>query len=260
MLSNGYIRASVKYIDDRNQFILPLPFTNADDPEYVPGFGNYGSMNTNEGLDLRVPTPSGDLPLPLDNGLRTQATWFTVDAAIDLADGWRLQNTAQVMQNDQEWNAILPFNALTAADYAALTLGFPAGSTAQYFFTNHFDATGAKLPFDTPNGLVAPGGEWHVEKPISAIHDQIQLRRTFGRHSLAIGAYIANYTQDNHWNFTDILMDVRDNPRFLDLVITPPGGSAVTSPTTASATSCPTTSTARARPPWCPAWWAARSS
>ena len=27
--------ASVKYIDDRNQFILPLPFTNPDDPEYV---------------------------------------------------------------------------------------------------------------------------------------------------------------------------------------------------------------------------------
>ena len=226
LLSNGYIRASVKYIDDRNQFILPLPFTNSDDPNYVSGFGNYGAMSTNEGLDLRVPTPAGDLTLPLDNGLKTQATWFTVDAAIDLADGWRLQNTAQVMQNDQEWNAILPFDVLPAADFAA-TLGFPAGSTAQYFFTNHFDPLGAKLAFDTPNGLVAPGGEWHVAKPISAIHDQIQLRRTFGRHSLAIGAYIANYTQDNHWNFTQILTDVRDNPRFLDLVVTPPGGTPI---------------------------------
>ena len=39
------------------------------------------------------------------------------------------------------------------------------------------------------------------------------------------GAYFANYTQENHWNFTDILTDVRDNPRFLDLVVTPPGGS-----------------------------------
>jgi outer membrane receptor protein involved in Fe transport len=228
-LSNGYIRASVKYIDDRNQFILPLPFQTGDDLEYVPGFGNYGAMNTNEGLDLRVPTPAGDLTLPLDNGLKTQATWFTVDAAIDITDDWRLQNTAQVMQNNQEWNAILPFDVLPAADFAA-SLGFPAGSTAQYFFTNHPDplsATGAKLAFDTPNGLVAPGGEWHVAKPISAIHDQIQLRRTFGRHSLALGAYVANYTQENHWNFTQILTDVRDQPRFLDLVITPPGGTPV---------------------------------
>ena len=71
---------------------------------------------------------------------------------------------------------------------------------------------------------MALAGEWHVEKPISAIQDQLQLRRQFGRHSLAMGAYLANYTQENQWNFTDILTDVRDNPRFLDVVITPPGG------------------------------------
>ena len=70
---------------------------------------------------------------------------------------------------------------------------------------------------------MALAGEWHVSKPISAIHDQIQLRRQFGRHSLAVGAYFAHYTQENQWNFTDILTDVRDNPRFLDVVTTTGG-------------------------------------
>ena len=226
-LDNGYLRASVKHINDRNQFILPLPFTNPEDPEYVPGFSNYGSMSTPEGLDLQVPTPDGPLRLPLDNGLRTEATWFTVDAAFDLANDWRIQNTAQVMQNDQEWNALLPFNAQPAAEYLA-SLGLPAGTTGQFFFTNHFDNLGNPLAFDTDNGLVAPGGEWHVEKPISAIHDQIQLRKQFGRHSFAVGAYLAHYTQENRWFFTDILTDVRDNPRFLDLVTTPSGGGTPT--------------------------------
>ena len=229
-LDNGYLRASVKHINDRNQFILPLPFTNPEDPEYVPGFSNYGSMSTPEGLDLQVPTPDGPLRLPLDNGLRTEATWFTVDAAFDLQDDWRIQNTAQVMQNDQEWNALLPFNAQPAAEYLA-SLGLPAGTTGQFFFTNHFDALGNPLAFDTENGLIAPGGEWHVEKPLSAIHDQIQLRKQFGRHSFAIGAYLAHYTQENRWNFTDILTDVRDNPRFLDLVTTPSGGGTPTAVT-----------------------------
>jgi outer membrane receptor protein involved in Fe transport len=230
LLSNGYIRASVKYIDDRNVFYLPLPLTDAADPDYVSGFSNYGAMNTNEGLDLRVPTPTGDLTLPLDNGLRTKATWFTVDADLDVGDDWHLQNTAQVMQNDQEHNAIVPNDALPAADFvASLTNAdgsprFAPGSTFQYFYTNHFDVAGNRLPFDTPNGLVSPGIEWHVRKPISAIQDQLQLRKSFGRHTVAAGAYFANYTQDNHWNFTNILTDVRDNPRFLDLVITPPGG------------------------------------
>lgn len=229
MLDNGYIRFSVKHLNDRNQFILDLPFTNAASPQFVPGFGDYGSMNTPEGLDLRVPTPTGDLTLPLDNGLRTVATWFTADASFDLTDKWHIENAAQVMHNAQQWNALLPFQALTAADFITTApgsggLGLPAGTTFQYLFTNHFDATGKKLPFDTPNGLVAPGGEWHVDKPLSAIQDQLQLRRTFGPHSLSLGAYLANYTQDNHWFFTDILMDVRNNPRFLDLVVTRPGG------------------------------------
>jgi outer membrane receptor protein involved in Fe transport len=230
-LDNGYIRVSAKHIDDRNQFILDLPFLDASDPHFVSGFGDYGAMNTPEGLDLRVPIPTGDLTLPLDNGLKTVASWFTVDAGFDLASGWHLQNTAQVMRNAQEWNALLPFNAISAADYATLPidqggLGFPVGSTSQYVFTNHPDDTGAPLPFDTPNGLVAPGGEWHVSKPLSAIQDQFQVRKTFGPHSLALGAYVANYTQDNHWYFTDILTDVRDNPRFLDLIVTPAGGGA----------------------------------
>jgi outer membrane receptor protein involved in Fe transport len=231
LLDKGSLRFSVKHIDDRNQFILPLPFTDPANPDYVEGFSNYGAMNTPEGLDLRINTPSGDLTLPLDNGLKTNATWFTADVSLDLSPEWRFQNTAQVMRNAQEWNAILPFNLIPASEYATRStdaggLGFAPGSTAQIFYTNHFDATGAKLPFSTPNGLVAPGGEWHVEKPLTAVQNQLSLRRSFGQHALSIGGYFANYSQDNHWFFTDILTDVRDNPRFLDIVVTPAGGGA----------------------------------
>jgi iron complex outermembrane recepter protein len=232
LLDNGSLRFTVKHLNDRNQFILPLPFANPDDPDYVPGFSDYGSMNTPEGLDLRVPLGAGgDLTLPLDNGLKTDATWFTADVSLNLTDEWFLQNTAQVMRNEQEWNAILPFNAIPSQTYITTPagqggLGFAAGSTGQFFFTNHFDAAGNPLPYDTPNDLVAPGGEWHVEKPLSAVQNQLSLRRSFGRHALSIGGYFANYTQDNRWFFTDILTDVRDNPRFLDLVVTPAGGGA----------------------------------
>jgi iron complex outermembrane recepter protein len=229
MLDNGYVRLSVKHLNDRNQFILDLPFTNATDPQFVPGLSDYVSMNTPEGLDQRVPTPAGDLTLPLDNGLRTVATWLTATVSFDLSEQWHLENYAQVMRNAQQWNALLPFNVFPAADYITAKpgdggLGLPAGTTGQYFFTNHDDAAGNPLPFDTPNGLVSPGGEWHIDKPLSAVQDQLSLRRSFGKSSLNFGAYLANYSQDNHWNFTNILMDVRNNPRFLDLVVTGPGG------------------------------------
>src|SRR5919107_2355400 len=197
LLDKGSIRFSVKHIDDRNQFILPLPFTNPDDPDYVTGFSNYGAMSTPEGVDLRISTPGDDLTLPLDNGLKTRGTWFTADVSLDLSDVWHLQNTAQVMRNAQEWNALLPFNLLDPTGFQALVTrptadggyGFAPGSTAQVFYTNHRDAAGNKLPFDNPNGLIAPGGEWHVEKPLTAVEHQLSLRRSFGRHALSIGGY-----------------------------------------------------------------------
>ncbi|HET9983530.1 MAG TPA: TonB-dependent receptor [Longimicrobiales bacterium] len=222
VLEHGYFRASVKAIDDRNQFILPLPFSNPTDPKYVPGFSDYGAMNTREGLDIRVPTPDGELRLPLDDGIRTRAAWLTGDAGFEFGEGWRVQNAAQVMSDDQSWNAILPFDVLSAADFvtrptSAGGLGLPASTRYQFSYTNHLDDRGQPLPFTTANGLVAPGGEWHVEKPLTAFQDQLQVKKTVGPHVLSAGLYFANYSQDNRWFFTDILMDVQDNPRFLDL-------------------------------------------
>ena len=230
LLDNGYVRFSAKIINDRNQFILDLPFENSSDPRFVPGFGAYGSMNTNEGLDLRVPTPNGDLTLPLDNGLRTDAAWFTADASFDLANDWHLRNSAQAMHDNQEWNALVPSNAMSVSDFVTgpkgqAGLGLPAGSTVQLTYTNHDDTQGNPIPFNTPNDLVAPGQDIHVAKPISAFQDQLQVRKEFGKNTLSMGAYFANYSQDNHWFFTQILTDVRNNPRFLDAVVTTPGGS-----------------------------------
>jgi outer membrane receptor protein involved in Fe transport len=224
LLANGYVRVSAKYINDRNQFILDLPFQNPGDPSFVPGFGDYGSMNTIEGNHIRVPVPNGELELPLDNGLRTAAGWITADVAFDLASGWRLQNAAQAMQNAQQWNAIVPSDVMPAADFVTRPvdqggLGYPAGTQFAYTYTNRLDASGRPETFGTPNGLVSPGGEWHVEKPISAFQDQFQLKKSLGRNDLAFGLYFANYSQDNHWYFTDILTDVANNPSFLDLVV-----------------------------------------
>ncbi|HEX7048925.1 MAG TPA: TonB-dependent receptor [Longimicrobiales bacterium] len=254
LLERGHIRASLKMIDDRNQFILPLPFRNPADPDYVPGFSDYGAMNTREGNHIRVPTPVGELELPLDDGLRTKAYWLTADAGFDFDNGWHIQNTAQIMSNDQGWNAIVPVDVMDAdafvRSFLEQTYGNHYKSVLQaqgslpaddqlaeiaegqkfiisapsfdyrFIYTNHFDAAGNPLPFNGGgNGYVAPAGEWHVEKPMSAFQNQFQVSKTLGAHSLSAGVYFANYSQTNRWYFTDILMDVRDNPRFLDLIV-----------------------------------------
>ena len=80
------------------------------------------------------------------------------------------------------------------------------------------DVNGNRTAFNNSNGLLSPGGEWHVSKPLSAFQDQLTFKKAIeGGHNVSLGAYFANYSQTNQWYFTDILMDVRDNPHFVDL-------------------------------------------
>ncbi len=246
---NGYFRTSLKVIDDRNQFILDLPFSGGlgSSPQYVPGFSDYGSMNTNEGNGITVPTPDGQLTLPLDNGLRTKAYWLTAAAGFNLSNGWNIENSAQIMQNQQEWNAIVPFDVMTdtAAVQQYLTSYWgsyafgvlqkngtiPAGRfmtgagtvgtpTFTLSYPNVLSATGSPTAYDASNGLLSPGGEWHVSKPLAAFQDQLTVRKALaGGHNVSLGVYFANYSQTNNWYFTDILTDVRDNPHFVDLIV-----------------------------------------
>jgi len=244
---NGYFRTSLKVLDDRNQFILDLPFTGGlgSSPQYVPGFSNYGSMNTNEGNGITVPTPDGQLTLPLDNGLKTKAFWLTATAGFNLAQGWNIENSAQIMQNQQEWNAIVPFDVMPAASFVNSYLtgywgGYAGGvfkktgkipasaaidsitvaGTPTYTLTypNVLSANGTPTAYNNANGLLAPGGEWHIAKPIAAFQDQLTFRKSLeGGHNLSLGIYFANYSQTNNWYFTDILTDVQDNPHFVNL-------------------------------------------
>jgi outer membrane receptor protein involved in Fe transport len=101
----------------------------------------------------------------------------------------------------------------------------PEATTYQLLFTNHFDFAGNKLPFDTANGMIRPGGLFHIEKPISDFSDLLTIRKILGSHHLSLGSYFAYYTQSNAWYISDILTDVRDNPRFVDLLFIQPDGS-----------------------------------
>ena len=147
-------------------------------------------MNTNEGNNITVPTPDGQLTLPLDNGLRTKAYWLTAGAGFNLAHGWSVHNAAQIMQDQQEWNAILPFDVQDTAtavstyltqywgSYRQGRVTIPAGDTiynvtargSKYTLTypNVLDVNGKPTAYNAANGLLSPGGEWHVAKPISA--------------------------------------------------------------------------------------------
>ncbi len=62
---------------------------------------------------------------------------------------------------------------------------------------------------------------------MSAFQDQLVLTKSVEQHRFSAGTYFAYYTMDNRWFFTDILTDVRDNPRFVDMLALEPDGDTV---------------------------------
>ena len=235
LLDNGYVRLSVKYLNDHNQFILPLPFLNPEDPEFVDGFSTKGSFLTLEGNNIEIPLPrdNGELTLPLDDGIFTKGSWLTADFGFDFGDGWSIQNTARVMNVNHEWNALLPFDVLDADAWASERLDKvkpifarqgidTTGATYQLLYTNFPDNRGNQVPFATPNNLINPGGQFHVKKPISDFSNQVVLEKSIEKHNLSLGSYFAYYTQKNEWFLTEVLTDIADNPRFVDLLFVGP--------------------------------------
>jgi outer membrane receptor protein involved in Fe transport len=243
LLDNGYVRVYGKYINDQSQFILDLPHGDPANPTaYVSGFGDYGSFSTPEGLGISVPTPTGALSLPLGNGLSTNAGWLTADISLNFPDGWNVRNEAQVMSNQQQWNAVVPFSASPIASWESSELGtlegmgiIPANpSTVNWHltYTNEVDAAGNHISFPNSNyspnnGLIAPGGEWHVAKPMSAFQEQLQLNKSLDlggdylyHHDISLGIYFANYSMTNNWYFSNILTDVQDITHFIDASVT----------------------------------------
>lgn len=219
----GYVRIYGKYLNDENVFYLPAPLQNPDDPEFVPGFPDDGTMTSEEGIDKRIPLPNGDeFVLDLSDGLSQDGGHLQVEIGFDLGGGWSIENNFRWMDYEHDWNAMLPFTLVDAETYAE---GFVEDTPGAAGFDLVFTETGQ--PFSTANGLLSTGGQWWVSIPLSDISDQFALRKEVGAHNFTVGTYLAHYEADPTWRFNDILTNVQNAPRFVDLEITDAGGSVI---------------------------------
>ena len=186
-------------------------------------------MNTNEGLDLRVPDADRRPDAAARQRAQDQRDLVHGGRRAGPARRWHFQNTAQVMRTRRSGTRYCrstPSRPPTSSRRppAQGGLGFPAGSTGQYLL--HQRARRHRQPDAIQYGQRPRRARRRVAREQTAqgragpAPAPAAVRTALAR----LGGYVANYTQDNHWFFTDILTDVRDNPHFLDLIVTPAGG------------------------------------
>lgn len=234
LLDKGYFKVYAKYIDDRNIFFLPVPVEQGErsgdeiklKAETFADFPNDGTLTTAEGNLLRVPRPNttgqfaGDFTIPLEDGQKQTGGSLIADFSFDLGDDWSLQNTARVMSVDHSWNAIVPFDIVSRQQYQQNVLAnTPGGASVDFSYTNHAGPVTGQYALNA--------GLWHVSKPVSNFSNQLQIRKTINKHKITAGSYFGYYTADNFWYWQNVLLDVRSQPRFLDVAVRDAGGNVI---------------------------------
>ncbi|MDJ0841671.1 MAG: TonB-dependent receptor, partial [Acidobacteriota bacterium] len=239
VLDNGILRFYVKELNDRNIFYLPIPLQDPDNPSGIPGFDpNEGTMTSSDAALVRVPDPAGNLiERDLTDGMHPQVSSLGLELDLEIGEGWNMNNNLRYIDIDMQFNAIFsldnPFDGVgfaddTLADYQAAN---PGSGAVDWRYTYATTGDAFSPANANGNGLVARTGWWFVDKPMTNFADKLQFSKTFGAHNVTFGVYFSDFDVTELWHWSDILTEVKDDPRMLNLELVDAGGNSVVSAT-----------------------------
>lgn len=234
----GRFELNVKQIDDNIGFLLPVPLTfdAGGDPTGVPGFdANFGTLAGPDNRLVSFRNVNGPFNFDLGRGTDVNLTAITVKLDIEIADGWRLQNTARYRTSDIVRNGLFPTGNIESATArlnglrTAALAAYPGATALQY----RYATTGAAFDPLTANGngLVVSGNLLSVSVPLDEFTNDLRLVKTlaFGTqtHDVAFGVYVSDYSYDYDRYMATANLEVRDQARRLDIVAVNAAGGVV---------------------------------
>ena len=191
-----------RYLDDKNQFITPIPVIQrgADNFSEYPGFDALTGTYYSEAIrNVRLDGyPGGGTTADLAEGRGAQMLFVGANYDLELDNGWSITNKFLANGGDVDTNALFSgSNPATLNDelYNISTdlggFGLPAGSA-----TATFVGGGAVAPEQS----VIHQGWWFIHKELQSINNDFRLsKELFEGNTLTVGLYLAYYEMDDEW-------------------------------------------------------------
>lgn len=199
---NGTMTFYARYLNDKNQFITPIPVIQrgTDDFSAYPGFDPLTSTYNGKAIQhVFLPGfPGGGKQADLADG-RGAKMWFVggnLDFEFD--NGWSISDKFIINVGDADTNALFSgtnpaslFDELYTVPDGLGGFELPAGSaTATY-------VGGGAVPDDQS---VIHQGWWSIHKRLKNFNNDFRLsKELFEGNTLTIGLYAARYTADDKW-------------------------------------------------------------
>jgi hypothetical protein len=198
----GQLTLYARYLDERNQFITPIPVIQrgTDNFSAYPGFDPLTSTyNSNAIRHVRLEGyPNGGTDADLADGRGAQMLFLGAHLEQELSGGWSISNRLLANGGDVDTNALFsssnPATLLDELYTIPTNLGgfaLPVGSaTATY--------VGGGAVADDQS--VIHQGWWFIHKELQSINNDFRLSKQLSDdNTLTLGLYLAYYEMDDEW-------------------------------------------------------------
>ena len=196
----GNLTLYARYLDDKNQFITPIPLiqTGEDSFREYPGFDPLTSTYYSRAIQhVRLPGyPGGGKDADLADGRGAQFFFFGGNFDYEFDNGWSISDKFLFDEGVADTNALFSGNNPATMDdflYANVAGGFdlPDGSATAAF------VGGGAVPGD--QSVIAQGW-WSIHKRLKSFNNDLRLsKELFDGNTLTIGFYVNRYYMDDKW-------------------------------------------------------------
>ncbi|HEY5971494.1 MAG TPA: TonB-dependent receptor [Pseudoxanthomonas sp.] len=198
----GNLTLYARYLDDKNQFITPIPViqTGKDHFSAYPGFDPLTDTYYSRALQhVHLPTyPGGGTDADLADG--RGAKMFFAGGNFDYAfdNGWSISDKFLFDEGDVDTNALFSGNNPATLNDMLYTAGTPGGFNLPAGSASANYVGGGAVPLDQS---VIQQGWWHIHKHLKSINNDFRLsKELFDGNTLTVGLYLNHYTMDDKWS------------------------------------------------------------
>jgi iron complex outermembrane recepter protein len=211
-LDKGSLLVFARYLNDRGQWLLPIPvIQDGDKIKEFPGFD--AGTGTLASRDIRLATLNDGTRADLADGRGAKIINLGANFDYELADRLTVRDRISWLKGDADTTGVVPAGQVpqTAAAYAA-SLGSTIGSLT---YTNG----GAAVP-DAANQLVTLAGFWVVRKQIESFANDLTLEYKTDKNTLTVGSFFSAFSSEDQWNLgNNQLLTAKSNAERLDLIL-----------------------------------------
>lgn len=203
---NGSFTLYARTLDDKNQFITPIPLLQSGSDHFsaYPGFDPLTDTYNSKYIQhvFLAAYPNGGSNANLANGRGAKMNFFGGNFDYDLGNGFTLSDKFIFDEGDVNTNALF-----SGSNPASLNdelynvpasqngLLLPAGST----YTATYAGPGGGGPVSA-NQSVIQQGWWYIHKHLRNMNNDFRLsKEIFDGNTLTAGVYLAHYTDDDAW-------------------------------------------------------------